>query len=544
MSPFTRLFSLLVLGTIAAGTGGIVPPGLSSAGADPESSTLNPVDVTTANPTDIDTIISTIRQVNQKTGAEDKSPPSPGVPETVVTAVDGNVTIAGQNSSSLLGVLHDTSAHPEVTTGSIIGSSSVSSPSRKRMLDGYTTVFEGTGTGPNDRDASIQGTAYLTYKVLDNSTYDVDGCQDFCNSVPACVFCNLYYEFNARLNVYWHSNDDYLPSNLKCALYADYHTAAEKTNWGGQKLEPSSPGLTYIQQSSGYSRDPLVASPLPDGYQQVFGPLNASTDAPGVRIKRMLVRADLTIACRTSFMGFALLDKYDVKACANLCNSRPANPVGGACQFFNIWRAVQDGNPKSYTCTMFYLSTDASTATSTGQDGVSVTYSRGYQRISILPDGGFEGTGPCPYFYSGCHILSTTYWAGTSANSNDLDASILRNELVQYARTGFATGQLGAVNGDNSNPGTLSIRNPLNSVPGKQYVITFFQDSSYSGPEKQAAAFVNVLWNGNTVLSLSGYSTWQYNQVTVTAQGNDILAFYGGAAPAWTDIDDVYVFLA
>lgn len=117
--------------------------------------------------------------------------------------------------------------------------------------------------------------------------------------------------------------------------------------------------------------------------------------------------------------------------------------------------------------------------------------------------------------------------------------------LVQYGRTGFATGELGAINGDNSNPGTLAVRYPLDSVPGKQYVITFFQDSSWSGPTSEAAAFVNVLWNGNAVLSLSGYTaTWQYNQVTVTAQGNDILAFYGGAAPAWTFIDDVYIFVA
>lgn len=51
-------------------------------------------------------------------------------------------------------------------------------------------------------------------------------------------------------------------------------------------------------------------------------------------------------------MGFAFLDRYDVDACAEQCNERGADSVGGACQFFNIWRAVVNGNPTTYTCSM------------------------------------------------------------------------------------------------------------------------------------------------------------------------------------------------
>lgn len=51
-------------------------------------------------------------------------------------------------------------------------------------------------------------------------------------------------------------------------------------------------------------------------------------------------------------MGFALLDKYDVQACANLCDTRGPDPIGGACKYFNIWRALVDGLPTSYTCSM------------------------------------------------------------------------------------------------------------------------------------------------------------------------------------------------
>jgi hypothetical protein len=51
-------------------------------------------------------------------------------------------------------------------------------------------------------------------------------------------------------------------------------------------------------------------------------------------------------------MGFVFLDRYDVEACAQQCNARDADPNGGACQYFNIWRALVDGVPTTYTCSM------------------------------------------------------------------------------------------------------------------------------------------------------------------------------------------------
>jgi hypothetical protein len=51
-------------------------------------------------------------------------------------------------------------------------------------------------------------------------------------------------------------------------------------------------------------------------------------------------------------MGFSFIDKYDVDACALLCNGRGVDPNGGGCAYFNIWRAVVDGVPTTYTCSM------------------------------------------------------------------------------------------------------------------------------------------------------------------------------------------------
>jgi hypothetical protein len=51
-------------------------------------------------------------------------------------------------------------------------------------------------------------------------------------------------------------------------------------------------------------------------------------------------------------MGFAFIEKYDVDACAALCNGRGVDPNGGGCAYFNIWRAVVNGVPTTYTCSM------------------------------------------------------------------------------------------------------------------------------------------------------------------------------------------------
>ena len=51
-------------------------------------------------------------------------------------------------------------------------------------------------------------------------------------------------------------------------------------------------------------------------------------------------------------MGFVFLDQYDIEACAAECNLRNADDRGGACQYFNIWRAVVDEKPTTYTCSL------------------------------------------------------------------------------------------------------------------------------------------------------------------------------------------------
>lgn len=74
-------------------------------------------------------------------------------------------------------------------------------------------------------------------------------------------------------------------------------------------------------------------------------------------------------------MGYRFLTQYDPAACAKVCDSTQG------CASFNIWRGVVNGDPRTYTCSMYGSFVDQSTAVNTGDDvnKVKVTYSRGYQ---------------------------------------------------------------------------------------------------------------------------------------------------------------------
>jgi hypothetical protein len=171
---------------------------------------------------------------------------------------------------------------------------------------------------------------------------------------------------------------------------------------------------------------------------------------------------------------------------------------------------------------------------------LTVTYSRGYQRINYLVDGGFEGYTACDDF---CFTTSYANWIGTSPPGGTDDASIIY--YVPYAHSGHGSSLLGSGLGLDALAGTLTSTNPLQTVAGQSYTIGFFQASSYSGPVDEAPAFVNVLWNGENVLTINpGYTNYKFFSVDVVASGNDVIAFNGGAAPAWSFLDDISVFIS
>jgi hypothetical protein len=115
-------------------------------------------------------IVQTASQVDQKSGPSVDAPPNASIAPTVVTAMDGTLT----NST--------------VTDAG---------PSRRRDVgrlgkrdSGFEKLFDGISVGQHD--ASIEGTAYLTYTVVNNATYNVQACLDWCAGIDGCGVLLLF----------------------------------------------------------------------------------------------------------------------------------------------------------------------------------------------------------------------------------------------------------------------------------------------------------------------------------------------------------------
>jgi hypothetical protein len=150
----------------------IVPPGHQGL------PNQTPADITHPTP-DNAAIVDTASQVDQKTAPPADTPPNAAVAPTVVTAVDGtvtNTTVADVASTSSRRRRHHQIARKfGRDPGDSFG---------KREAGKFEKVFDGL---PADQhDASIQGTAYLTYTVVNNATYNVQGCLDWCANVKGC----------------------------------------------------------------------------------------------------------------------------------------------------------------------------------------------------------------------------------------------------------------------------------------------------------------------------------------------------------------------
>jgi hypothetical protein len=158
----------------------------------------------------------------------------------------------------------------------------------------------------------------------------------------------------------------------------------------------------------------------------------------------------------------------------------------------------------------------------------------------LVKDSGFESYAACAASDI-CFTQSTQFWTATSSPDGDFDAEIIHHN--SFAHSGNSAGLLGSGFGTDSLPGTLQPSNKLDTVPGKTYLITFFHSSAFDSPSEMSV-FVDVMWNGDIVQTITpGISDWKYFEFKVVAKGNDELAFHGGRAPAWSFIDDVFVFL-
>ncbi|KAJ7588433.1 hypothetical protein C8J56DRAFT_1050507 [Mycena floridula] len=230
---------------------------------------------------------------------------------------------------------------------------------------------------------------------------------------------------------------------------------------------------------------------------------------------------ELTMHALSLYMGFAFLDRYDVDACTQLCNIRGADGSRGVCQFVNIRCAMVNRNPTTYTCSFYYVPTDASTAVNFGQGDLKVTFS-------------------CTNTVH-CFVESDPNWIGTSVNGGHWDTLLF--DFPPFTHSGHSVATLGSGNGAGNISGSFTPVKPLVTEAGKDYVLQSFHDSNFNTEEQEQNSKLDVLGNGDIVKSLRvGSSPWDVYQVQVTAISNDKLEFIGGSYPAYDFVDNISLF--
>jgi hypothetical protein len=163
----------------------IVPPGHQGLPHQPSSDIEHPT-------TDISGIVQAASQVDQKQAAPIDTPPNVDAPPTSVTAIDGTITdanttvadVSSSNSTRRRNVDPSPARHRRGTFGNRSFQPHVG---KRAPKSGFEKVFDGLAAGVHD--ASIQGTAFLTYTVVSNATYNVQACTDWCATVKGCGTC-------------------------------------------------------------------------------------------------------------------------------------------------------------------------------------------------------------------------------------------------------------------------------------------------------------------------------------------------------------------
>ncbi|KAN0063949.1 hypothetical protein ACQY0O_003555 [Thecaphora frezii] len=355
--------------------------------------TIGAVAAQKTSKTDFDAIYAAIASVDQTEAVPSDAWPSAPVDSTETIAdvtAAGDIAVASNSFDvdHYVEQVHDNSKTPVLTVPVTKRSKTIEYNKGnivKRLSTnyGYQQVFAADNAlyeSKGLKDASVQGTAYLTYTVVTNDTARYEeaktACFKKCDNTKGCTFVNLFQEKDNNL-LDWVFSEK---SDLKCALWADVHPASEKTNAGGQQLKQ--PKYNEGGDPQGYKVNHVENSV---GFRKPGGPVYVPETVPGYNAQPAYVGA----IRGDGYMGYTLLSKYDPVACSQACNARQPGQDGRPCIFFNIWRAEVNGMPISYTCSMYTQVHDASKADNYGQGTVDkngqpaylkVTESRGYAK--------------------------------------------------------------------------------------------------------------------------------------------------------------------
>jgi hypothetical protein len=90
---------------------------------------------------------------------------------------------------------------------------------------GYVNEF-------TDEQGSTQQIGYLTYKNIEDGSYNVQECADFCDSEQFCLGFNIFYERDPKNNPGSSCTNPDPITNVKCSLYGYPVANASATNQG------------------------------------------------------------------------------------------------------------------------------------------------------------------------------------------------------------------------------------------------------------------------------------------------------------------------
>lgn len=133
-----------------------------------------------ADVSEFDLIVSTAHRVFQKQSAPSTAPPDLPVSPTALTALDGVIQDSAHAVSKRAKALEWPSRKFLRFARRIRG--------KKLQFGGFKKIFGGTGTALGDRDASIEGTAYLTFTTIHDERYEdaAETCIKWCAGIEKC----------------------------------------------------------------------------------------------------------------------------------------------------------------------------------------------------------------------------------------------------------------------------------------------------------------------------------------------------------------------
>lgn len=83
-----------------------------------------------------------------------------------------------------------------------------------------------------DEVGATQQVGYLTYKYIEDGSYNVQQCADFCNSEKFCLGFNIYVERDPKLNPAPGCASPDPVTNVKCSIFGYPVAKASATNQG------------------------------------------------------------------------------------------------------------------------------------------------------------------------------------------------------------------------------------------------------------------------------------------------------------------------